>query len=193
MNSDTDLKRIGITAPSDHPVFSVVGERLSERGYTVSYFDANTPIDREKLEDLALFVHKQTRPASVRALITAERLGVPTWNSATGVVACVSRFSQLCLLSGVGFAVPVASQTKPTGNYVAKGLYHWGTAPEVNGDGDVYEELLPADPIDFKYYVVNTGTSCRTTVCVRRQNCGEKSAFSVLLIRSRSTLTASRR
>lgn len=164
MNPASDPERIGITAPSDHPVFSVVGKRLSERGYTVSYFDANTPIDREELEGLALFVHKRTRPASVRAVIMAERLGVSTWNSATGVVACVSRFSQLCLLTGVGFAIPTASRTKPTGDYVAKGLYHWDTSPEVNGDGDVYEELLPADPIDFKYYVVDTGTSYRTTV-----------------------------
>lgn len=37
-------------------------------------------------------------------------------------------------------------------------------SPEVNGAGDVYEELLPADPIDFKYYVVHDGTPSRTTV-----------------------------
>lgn len=164
MNPAAEPERIGIAAPSDHRVFSVVGDRLSDRGHTVRYFDANTPIDREELAALSLFVSKRTRPASVRALRTAERLGVATWNSATGVMACVSRFSQLGLLAGVGFAVPAASRTKPSGDYVAKGLYHWDASPEVNGEGDVYEELLPADPVDFKYYVVDTGSAFRTAV-----------------------------
>lgn len=100
----------------------------------------------------------------MRTLVAAERLGVPTWNSATGVSVCVSRFSQLCALSGVGFDTPIASRTQPATDYVAKGLYHWQMSPEVNGDGDVYEELLPADPIDYKYYVVNTGATHRTVV-----------------------------
>ena len=164
MSATGDPARIGITSPSDHPVFSVVGERLSDRGSVVSYFDPNTPIDREELASLSLFVNKRTRPASVRALIDAERLGVRTWNSATGVLVCVSRFSQLCALSGVGFSVPAASRTKPSGDYVAKNLYHWNMSPQVNGDGDVYETLLPADPVDYKYYVVDDGSSYRTTV-----------------------------
>ncbi|SFR66007.1 hypothetical protein SAMN04487947_3244 [Halogeometricum rufum] len=156
--------RIGITCPDDHPVFSVVGERLRERGHRVTNYDPNASIAPDELERLALFVTKQTRPASVRALLAAERLGVPTWNSATGVVACVSRFSQLCLLSGVGFAVPTASRTRPDGDYVAKALYHWDMSPEVNGEGDVYEELLSADPVDYKYYVVHDGSTYRTVV-----------------------------
>lgn len=164
MGSTDPPAHIGITAPSDHPVFSRVGDELGERGHVVTYFDPNTPIDRADLERLSLFVSKQTRPASVRSLLEAERLGVSTWNSATGVVACVSRFSQLCLLDGVGFETPAASTTRPRGDYVSKGRYHWEMSPEVNGTGDLYEELLPADPVDFKYYVVDTGSTCRTTV-----------------------------
>jgi len=156
--------RVGITCPSDHPVFSVVGDRLAQRGYAVEYFDPNEPIPRETLASLSLFVNKRTRPASVRALVAAERLGVPTWNSATGVLACVSRFTQLCALEGVGFAVPRASTTKPDGDYVAKGRYHWEMSPEVDGEGEVYEELLPAEPVDYKYYVVDDGASVRTVV-----------------------------
>jgi hypothetical protein len=159
-----DAARIGITCPDDHPVFSVVGERLRERGHRVTNYDPNAPIASDELERLALLVGKQTRPASVRALLASERLGVATWNSATGVLACVSRFSQLCLLSGVGFAVPTASGSPPDGDYVAKALYHWDMTPEVNGEGDVYEELLAADPVDYKYYVVHDGSTYRTAV-----------------------------
>jgi hypothetical protein len=155
---------IGITCSEDHPVFSVVGDALADRGHDVAYFDPDDPVDREELAKLSLLVHKATRPTTVRASIDAERLGVPTWNSATGVLACVSRFTQLCALSGVGFAVPAASRSKPPGDYVAKGRYHWQFSPEVNGEGDLYEELLPADPVDRKYYVVYDGSACRTTV-----------------------------
>lgn len=164
MNSIGKAIRIGITVPSDHSVFSVVGNKLSNRGYTVSYFDPDESIDTYELASLSLLVSKRTREASVRALMKAERLGVPTWNSATGVVACVSRFSQLCLLSGVGFDVPAAAKSKPSGDYVAKSLYHWDMSPEVNGEGDVYEELLSTEPVDFKYYVVHDGSAYRTTV-----------------------------
>jgi glutathione synthase/RimK-type ligase-like ATP-grasp enzyme len=150
-------ERIGITCRPDHDVFSTVAARLVERGYAVTFFDAERPVSQSLLTDLALFVSKSTRPASVESLLRAERAGVPTWNSATGVAACVSRFSQLCLLAGVGFAVPDASRSKPAGRYVAKNLYHWNMSPELNGEGDLYEEYLPAEPIDYKYYVVDDG------------------------------------
>ena len=156
--------RIGITCPPDHPVFSVVGESLADRGHEVIFFDPTREVPTADLESLSLLVHKRTRPASVRALLRAERQGVPTWNSATGVSACVSRFTQLCLLRGVGFPVPAASPSKPDGSYVAKPRYHWEMNPELNGEGDVYEELLDVEPIDYKYYVVDDGTTHRVTV-----------------------------
>jgi glutathione synthase/RimK-type ligase-like ATP-grasp enzyme len=156
-----DRARIGITCPDDHPVFSVVGDALADRGHAVTYFDPTESIPEADLAALDLLAHKRTRPASVRALLAAERLGVRTWNSATGVVACVSRLSQSCLLAGVGFAVPATYREKPAGDYVAKALYHWDMGPEVNGEGDVYEELLPADPVDHKYYLVDDGERIR--------------------------------
>ena len=156
--------RVGITCSSDHPTFGAVGDVLAERGYAVTYLDAERPIDRGTLAGLSGFVTKHTRPASVRALVAAERLGVPTWNSATGVLACVSRLSQLCVLSGVGFPVPSASRSRPAEPYVAKGLYHWEPGATVNGEGAVYEELLDVDPVDYKYYVVDDGRTRRTVV-----------------------------
>lgn len=164
LNPDGGRAHIGITCESDHPVFSVVGDALADRGHAVSFFDATRPIDRDVLGALSLFVNKHTRPASVRALIASERLGVPTWNSATGVQTCLTRFSQLSALEAVGFAVPAASRTKPPGEYVAKGLYHWDAAPEIDGEGDVYEPLLPAEPVDHKYYTVHDGDGYRTVV-----------------------------
>ncbi|AUV83819.1 hypothetical protein C2R22_00240 [Salinigranum rubrum] len=61
------------------------------------------------------------------------------------------------MLEGVGFAVPGASRTKPDGDYVAKNRFHWNMSPELNGEGDLYEEYLPAAKVDYKYYVVDDG------------------------------------
>jgi glutathione synthase/RimK-type ligase-like ATP-grasp enzyme len=149
--------QIGITCRPDHAVFATVAANLVERGYAVTFLDHERPVGEDLLSELALFVSKKTRPASVETLLRAARLDVPTWNSATGVLACISRFSQLCLLEGVGFAVPSASRTKPDGDYVAKQRYHWNMSPELNGEGDLYEEYLPAAKIDYKYYVVDDG------------------------------------
>lgn len=157
-------RKIGITCRPDHPTFSTVATRLGKRGYAVSFLDADRRVDPEVLTDLSLFVSKKTRPASVQSLVLAERLGVPTWNSATGVSVCVSRFSQLCALAGVGFAVPRAWSHPPDGDYVAKNRYHWEMNPVLNGEGDVYEEYLPADSVDYKYYVVDSGSTLHVRV-----------------------------
>ncbi len=156
--------RIGITCRPDHAVFSTVASNLVGRGHAVTFFDYERPVNEAFLADLALFVSKKTRPASIETLLRAERLGVPTWNSATGVLACVSRFSQLCVLEGVGFAVPAASRMKPDGDYVAKNRFHWNMSPELNGEGDLYEEYLPAAKVDYKYYVVDDGERLHTRV-----------------------------
>jgi len=156
--------RIGITCPPDHPVFSVVGDRLADRGHEVVYFDPTTDIPPADLAALSVLVGKRTRPASVRALVAAERRGVPTWNSATGVMACIAHLTQLCVLSGVGFTVPEATLDPPGGDHVAKGRYHWDSSPTVNGRADVYEPLLAADPVDYKYYAVDDGTDLHLEV-----------------------------
>ena len=159
----TSRGRIGITCRSHHPVFSVVADRLASRGFDVAFLDPEHRIVVEDVSDLSLLVTKSTRPATVRALMDAERHGVPTWNSATGVMVCASRLCVLCALEHVGFRVPAVYPTRPeTGEYVAKSHYHWGDPPNLNGNGDIYEELLPIDPIDYKYYVVHDGVEYRT-------------------------------
>ncbi|WP_440991797.1 histidine kinase [Haloarchaeobius baliensis] len=164
MSGDGGRPRIGITSDPEHPVFSVVGDRLVADGFDVRYFDATRTLPVDVLDGLAAFVTKHTRPGSVRSLVAAERHGVPTWNSATGVQVCISRLSQLCALETVGFHVPDVTRTKPDCDYVAKGLYHWDDVLEINGDGDVYEPLLPCERVDYKYYTVHDGERYRTVV-----------------------------
>ncbi|EMA43573.1 hypothetical protein C449_13477 [Halococcus saccharolyticus DSM 5350] len=51
---------------------------------------------------------------------------------------------------------------KPAGEYVAKDYYIWNGEPELNGDGDFYQELVPTNPVDYKYYAVNDGECIQT-------------------------------
>ena len=162
--TNRDSARVGIAGPHDHPVFSTVAERLRDRGHEVTWFDPTEPIGTETLRGLSLFLAKRNRPASVRALAAAERLGVATWNSATSAMVCVHHVTQLCALAGVGFTVPPVTVDPPSGDYVAKDRFHWGGSPRVNGEGDVYEPLLDAAPTDFKYYAVDDGEGVAVTV-----------------------------
>ena len=156
--------RLGVAGPADHPVFGPIADRLRDRGVAVTWFDPTEPVPEAALRDLDLFLAKRTRPASVRALVAAERLGVPTWNSATSAMVCVHHVTQLCALAGAGFRVPPVSCSPPAGDYVAKAGLHWGPAPAVNGEGDVYEPLLDADPVDYKYYAVDDGDDVQLAV-----------------------------
>ena len=58
----------------------------------------------------------------------------------------------------MGFLTPELTFEKPDGEYVAKGYYIWNDEPELNGEGDFYQELIPTEPVDYKYYAVNDGS-----------------------------------
>lgn len=164
MEQRVESALVGILGPADHKVFGTVGEQVAERGHVVSYFDHNSPVADDDLTALSLLVSKRTRPESIRTLIRAERLGVPTWNSAFGVQAAACRLTQLCVLAGVGFTVPPTTlEPPPTGEFVAKSRFHWGPTPTVGGEGDFYEPLLETEPVDYKYYVVLDGDEPRVT------------------------------
>lgn len=157
--------RIGITGDRDHAVFGIVGDRLTADGYRVTFLDPTNPIPDQTLQQLAVYVPPHVTPATIQAIHRVADLDIPTWNSAIGITSGASRFTQYCLLEGVGFTVPETYHTKPeTGDYVAQGLYHWSDPPIRNGDGDLYEEYLETDGVDYKYYVVDTGTAYRSTV-----------------------------
>ena len=163
-DASPDGSHVGFTCPADHPVFGPIGETLRAHGHAVTFFEPPPDVPASRLETLTLLVSKTVSPSALRTLCTAERLGVPTWNSATGVLVCSARLTQLRALAAVGFEVPPVSLSPPDGEYVAKGRYHWDHPPVRNGEGALYEPLLPADPLDYKYYVVDDGTEYRAAV-----------------------------
>jgi hypothetical protein len=157
---------IGFNGRREHEVFSVVCDTLQDRGHRVRYLDATRTVDTSTIRELDLLVNKSTRPGSIHSLVLAERLGVSTWNSATGVLVCAARTTQLCALDGVGFETPALLAGPSDEDYIAKSRFHWGPPPTINGEGDLYEELLDVEPIDYKYYLVDTGDAVQ--VCLVR-------------------------
>ncbi|WP_254810554.1 hypothetical protein [Natronosalvus amylolyticus] len=149
--------RIGILCSADQPVFSAVAERLRESGYTVRFFDPRSNISPSKLDHLSLLVNKQVFPVTLPSLDYARRTGIPLWNNLPATIAFSSRLICLQALEEVGFRTPTVTFEKPAGEYVAKDYYIWNGDPELNGEGDFYQELIPTKPVDYKYYAVNDG------------------------------------
>jgi hypothetical protein len=151
-------RRVGVICDAGHTVFSRVADRLGERGVSVTFFEPGRALSAADLSGLSLLANKKVDPESFRALALAEREGLATWN---GYRTCLLglRFVGYRALAHVGFRVPESSATPPEGDYVAKSLGDWHdtTAPERNGEGAVYQPLLPATPVDHKYYAVDTG------------------------------------
>lgn len=173
---------IGLICNTDHHTFGPVADRLRERGYDVEFFEPGVDLSPGDVERLELLVNKKVEPASFRALRYADAHGIPTWNGATTLLLG-SRFVGLTALEAAGFRVPPVSFDPPAGAYVAKQLFDWHTdaVPTIGGDGDFYEPLLPTDPFDFKYYVVDDGVT-RHVKCVlaRSKLYGEKSCLGLV-------------
>ncbi|MFB6130562.1 MAG: RimK family alpha-L-glutamate ligase [Salinigranum sp.] len=156
--------RVGIVCEPDHPVLSSVAASLRAEGCEVVFFEPGAEIDEASLRSLSLLVNKKTRPASIRALRRAERLGVPTWNGPTPTILFASRLVALSALEAVGFVTPPLRFERPPEPYVAKRLFGWEGPPELNGEGDFYQDLLPTDGTDRKYYAVDAGRDCHVAV-----------------------------
>ncbi|WP_415378536.1 hypothetical protein [Halosimplex sp. TS25] len=154
--------RIGILCAADQPVFSAVAERLRESGITVRFFDPRSKISPSKLDELSLLVNKQAFPVTLPSLNYARRTGTPLWNNLPATIAFSSRLICLQALEEVGFHTPSVTFEKPAGECVAKDYYIWNGDPELNGEGDFYEELVPTKPVDYKYYAVDDGESIQT-------------------------------
>jgi hypothetical protein len=105
-----------------------------------------------------LVVNKKTLPSAYPALRYARRTGTVLWNNLQATVLFSSRLVGLRALSEMGFHTPELTLEKPDGEYVAKGYYIWNDEPELNGEGDFYQELIPTEPVDYKYYAVNDGS-----------------------------------
>jgi len=148
---------VGIVAAADHAVFAVVADDLHERGFDVRFIEPGRPLQPDELEGLAVLANKKIRRASLRALLAADRAGVPTWNGFVPTAVLSARLVGLHALRAVGCRVPAVRFEPPDGDYVAKPLFSWDGAPTLNGDGEFYQPLLRTEPVDFKYYAVDDG------------------------------------
>ncbi|SDE89293.1 ATP-grasp domain-containing protein [Halorientalis regularis] len=158
-----DDLNIGILCQKSKPVFRDVAERLRNSGFQVRFFHPESPLSPEQVNDFSLVVNKKTLPSAFPALRHARRTGTMLWNNFQAVVLFSSRLVGLRALSEVGFLTPKVTFEKPGGEYVAKGYYIWNDEPELNGEGDFYQELIPTEPVDYKYYAVNDGSQIHVT------------------------------
>lgn len=174
--------RIGLVCNPDHEVFAAVAAELEARGFEVAFLEPSRPVEPATIASLDLLANKKVTPASFRALRDAERLGVPTWNGATTMLLG-ARLVGLRALEAVGFAVPATTLEPPATPYVAKPRFDWlgGPDPVVNGAGDVYQPLLPAAPVDDKYYGVDDGDRVHVRALRSRSKLyGEKEPLAVV-------------
>ncbi|WP_436926883.1 hypothetical protein [Halosimplex amylolyticum] len=175
---------IGILCQKNKPVFSEVARRLRIAGFQVRFFHPRSTLSPDHIADLSLIVNKQTLPSALPALRHARRTGTALWNNLQATILFSSRLVGLRALSEMGFLTPEVAFEKPEGEYVAKGYYIWNDEPTLNGEGDFYQELIPTEPVDYKYYAVNDGS--RIHVAGRRVTSklyGEKQFLDQIQIR----------
>ncbi|WP_252698859.1 hypothetical protein [Natronosalvus vescus] len=157
-----NAEQIGILCKGDQPVFTAVASQLRKSGYTVRFFEPRSELSPSHIDDLALLVNKQVFPFNLSALRYARQTGTPLWNNLVATMALSSRLIGLRALEAVGFRTPRLSFEKPEFEYVAKPYYIWHGDPELNGEGDFYQQLIHTKPVDYKYYAVNDGTRVQT-------------------------------
>lgn len=149
---------IGILCQKSKPVFSEVAERLRNAGFQVRFFHPRSPLSPDHIADLSLIVNKKTLPSALPTLRHSRRTGTALWNNFQTLILFSSRLVGLRALSEMGFLTPEVTFEKPNSEYVAKCYYIWNDEPELNGEGDFYQELIPTEPVDYKYYAVNDGS-----------------------------------
>ena len=153
---------IGLLCKDDQPVFTTVAERLRDAGLVVQFFDPRAELSSTQIDDLSLLVNKQVFPHVFPALRYAQQTGTPIWNNLPATIAFSSRLIGLTALEAAGFRTPPVWFEKPEDEYVAKDYFIWHSDPELNGEGDFYQELIPTEPVDYKYYAVHDGTQVQT-------------------------------
>ena len=171
----TEAGKIGILCSDDQPVFSTVASRLRDAGHTVRFFDPRSQLTAGQVDELSLLVNKQVFPLNLPALGYARRTGIPLWNDLAVTAALSSRLVGMRALETVGFHTPRITFEKPEYSYVAKPFFIWNGDPELNGDGDFYQQLIRTEPVDYKYYAVHDGSAVQTAAkCVSSKLYGPK-------------------
>lgn len=163
MSGDESV-RIGVLCADDHPIFGPAADRLRADGFAVRFFNPQEALSAKQVDDLSLLVNKQVFPVTFPALWYAHRRRIPLWNPLTATMLFSSRLIALTALERVGFRTPDVTFEKPEGHYLAKSAYVWEGTPELNGDGDFYQCLVPTEPVDYKYYAVDDGAQIHTVV-----------------------------
>jgi hypothetical protein len=150
--------RVGMICNDDHDVFGAVAELLRGDGCAVEFFEPGTSVPARALSRLDLLLNKKVDPHSFRALKRARERGIATWNGPKTMLLG-ARLVGYEALQAVGCRVPEVSLEPFADDHVAKTYWDWHfhPDPEFNGTGDVYQRYLPARPIDYKYYGVDTG------------------------------------
>ncbi|WP_336364913.1 hypothetical protein [Halalkalicoccus salilacus] len=175
MRGTTGTSCIGILCADDQPVFAAVAEQLRDAGNTVQFFDPQSELSAAHITDLSLLINKQVFPHVLPTLRCAHQREIPLWNNLPATIAFSSRLIGLRALEEAEFLVPSVTFEKPEGEYVAKGNSIWDGDPELNGEGDFYQDLIPTRPIDYKYYAVDDGTRIHTAgKCVTSKLYGPK-------------------
>lgn len=162
MKKTDENDRIGILCADDQPVFTGVTERLRDAGYSVRFFDPRCELSSRQIDNLSLLVNKQVSPCNLAALRYARQTGTHLWNNLPATIAFSSRLIGLEALEEVGLRTPTVTFEKPAGEYIAKDYSIWTGEPELNGEGDFYQDLISTEPVDYKYYAVNTGNQVQT-------------------------------
>ncbi|MDG5821707.1 hypothetical protein [Natronococcus sp. A-GB7] len=162
----TNAEHIGILCSEDQPVFTAIARQLRNAGHTVQFFDPRSELSLSCVDNLNSLVNKQVFPVNLPALKYARRTGTSLWNNLVATIALSSRLIGLNALEAVGFRTPQITFEKPESEYVAKPCYIWHGDPELNGEGQFYQELIPTEPVDYKYYAVNDGA--RVQIAAKR-------------------------
>jgi hypothetical protein len=160
-----DRPRIGLICSDDHDVFAAVADRLERAEVGVEFYEPGRWLGADDLAHLSLLMNKKVDLASFDALSLAETIGLPTWNGYPTLLLGIRPIGYWAL-DRVGFRVPAVSFQKPSSNYVAKRLvdFHSQPNPVLNGEGEIFHEYVPATPIDYKFYGVDTGSGIEVRV-----------------------------
>jgi hypothetical protein len=171
--------RVGFLCRADHEVFREVSRRVAATGATTTFLTPGEPVATETLADLSLLVNKAVHPESFRALAWAERNDLPTWNGYETLLLAF-RLVGYHALERLGFDVPAVSTTPPEGPSLTKRIVDWD-ADAGSPVPTFYQRLLDARAVDYKYYVVDTGTGIETrTLLTTSKRLGPKRALGLV-------------
>ncbi|WP_276271023.1 hypothetical protein [Haloarcula litorea] len=151
------MDTIGFVGEPDHAVFWPVAERLSARGFDVTFHRPTDPIRGDEVADLDALVNGVVHPEALAALRHADRAGVPTWNGFAATTALASRLVTLDALATVGCRVPDVRFDGPAEGYDPGSRFAWDGGPTLDRSAPFYVERVRSEPVDHRYYAVDDG------------------------------------